>query len=67
MDESHQKDPLLSKAYLDGRKDERRRILGLLHLDLMLLDKQSPKSFVERATQLIENEPLESDSPPGKG
>ena len=66
MDQSHQQDPILSKAYLDGRKDERRRILGLLHLDLMLLDKKSPESFVERATQLIENEPLESDDPPAK-
>jgi len=51
------------KSYLQGRADERRRIKGLLELDLLMLDAESPKELVARAVQLIENEPLESDDP----
>ena len=44
-----------SKAYQQGREDERRRIVGLLSIDLLLLETQNPEELVKRALQLIEN------------
>lgn len=46
---------LEEKAYLQGRADERRRIRGLLSLDLLLLSSESPEELVKRALQMIDN------------
>ena len=46
---------LEEKAYLQGRADERRRVRGLLEIDLLLLSTQSPEELVKRALQMIDN------------
>jgi hypothetical protein len=44
------------QIYQQGVQDEKRRILGLLMLDLLLLKMNSPEQFVKRAVQMIEQE-----------
>jgi hypothetical protein len=44
------------QIYQQGVQDEKRRILGLLMLDLLLLKMSSPEQFVNRAVQMIEQE-----------
>jgi hypothetical protein len=44
------------QIYQQGVQDEKRRILGLLMLDLLLLKMNSPEQFVNRAVQMIEQE-----------
>lgn len=56
--EKKELEKLLQESYKKGRQDERRRTKGLLELDLLLLDSQSPKDFVKRAIQLIEHEEI---------
>jgi hypothetical protein len=46
------------KAYLQGKEDMRRRIRGVIQLDLLLLQSQSPEEFVKRALQMIDNPDL---------
>ena len=48
----------MQRDYLQGIAKERQRIKTLLELDLLLLTKATPKELVERAIQLIDNEPL---------
>jgi len=44
------------QIYQQGVQDEKRRILGLLMLDLLLLNMKNPEQFVKRAVQMIEQE-----------
>jgi hypothetical protein len=44
------------QIYQQGVQDEKRRILGRLMLDLLLLKMNSPEQFVNRAVQMIEQE-----------
>jgi hypothetical protein len=44
------------QIYQQGVQDEKRRILTLLMLDLLLLKMNSPEQFVKRAVQMIEQE-----------
>jgi|AntAceMinimDraft_13_1070369.scaffolds.fasta_scaffold367639_1 hypothetical protein len=44
------------QIYQQGVQDEKRRILALLMLDLLLLKMNSPEQFVKRAVQMIEQE-----------
>lgn len=56
MDKQEKKmSELEEKAYLRGRADERRRIRGVISLDLLLLSSESPEELVKRALQMIDN------------
>jgi len=50
---------MANEEYLQGRADERRKIKGLLELDLLLLEVDTPKELVQRAIDMIDNEPIE--------
>lgn len=48
----------MQRDYLQGIAKERRRIKTLLEMDILLQEKATAKELVERAIQLIDNEPL---------
>jgi len=55
------------EAYLQGIADERRRIRGLLEIDLLLLSSENPAELVQRALQMIDNPNLQISEPPSGG
>jgi hypothetical protein len=56
--EKEQMSELEEKAYLQGKEDMRKRIRGVIALDLLLLKSQSPEEFVKRALQMIDSPSL---------
>lgn len=67
MDKAEKLKKQQREAYLQGIADERRRIRGLLEIDLLLLSSENPAELVKRALQMIDNPNLQIDDPSSVG